>query len=208
MTETTDFKRIKLLSVGDYKNDKNGKPTIKVTEKVLTGMVEAYKDLENNTLPDIIFDHTDTKADRDKEFTVIDPEGKEKQLFGRMPYVIGKIKNLIKVGNDLYGDFINVFKPIKNALDDKLLTSLSAEFFLDIKSNATGKTYPGVLTGVAILPGAKWPELFDKFKPYMFGLEDVNNYPEPIRFSLSDIESENKVICKLQDLENQKENDQ
>ena len=198
MDKRIDFKRIKLLSVGDYKNDKNGKPTIKVTEKVLDGMIEAFNDFKNNTLPDVIIDHKDTKEQRDKAFTIPDDKGKPKEVFGRLPFSVGKIDNLIKIGKDLYGDFINVFEPIKNALTDKLLTSLSSEFFLDIKSNVTGKNYDGVLTAVAILPGGTWAELYDKFKPYMFNLDDTNQLQ---KFSLESFESENKVICKLQDFE-------
>lgn len=198
MDKRIDFKRIKLLSVGDYKNDKNGKPTIKVTEKVLDGMIDAFNDFKNNTLPDVIIDHKDTKEQRDKAFTVPDDKGNPKEVFGRLPFSVGKIDNLVKVGKDLYGDFINVFEPIKNAITDKLLTSLSSEFFLDIKSNVTGKNYDGVLTAVAILPGGTWAELYDKFKPYIFNLDDANQLQ---KFSLESFESENKVICKLQDFE-------
>lgn len=195
---SVDFKKIKLLSIGDYKNDKNGNPTIKVTEKVLDGMVEAFNDLKDNTLPDLIIDHKDTKDERDKAFTVPDKEGKPTKVFGRLPFSVGKITNLQRLGDSLYGDFINVFKPIKNAMKDKLLTSLSSEFFLDIKSNVTDKIYDGVLTAVAILPGGTWAELFDKFEPYMFNLDELK---ESIKFNLDSLNTENKIIFNLQNLQ-------
>lgn len=195
---SVDFKKIKLLSIGDYKNDKNGNPTIKVTEEVLDGIIEAYNDLEENTLPDLIFDHEDTKESRDKKYTVVDPEGKEYKIFGKMPFVLGKIKNLVKEGKSIYGDIINVVEPIRESLKKKLYTSLSPEFFLDIKSNVTGKTYAGVLTAVAILPGGTWAELFDKFKPYMFNLDDLK---ESVKFNLDNFNTENKIIFNLQNLE-------
>lgn len=195
---SVDFKKIKLLSIGDYKNDKNGNPTIKVTEEVLDGMVQAFNDLKDNTLPDLIIDHKDTKDERDKAFTVPDKEGKPTKVFGRLPFSVGKITNLQRLGDSLYGDFINVFKPIKNAMKDKLLTSLSSEFFLDIKSNVTDKVYDGVLTAVAILPGGTWAELFDKFKPYMFNLDELK---ESIKFNLDSLNTENKIIFNLQNLQ-------
>lgn len=195
---SVDFKKIKLLSIGDYKNDKNGNPTIKVTEEVLDGMVQAFNDLKDNTLPDLIIDHKDTKDERDKAFTVPDKEGKPTKVFGRLPFSVGKITNLQRLGDSLYGDFINVFKPIKNAMKDKLLTSLSSEFFLDIKSNVTDKIYDGVLTAVAILPGGTWAELFDKFKPYMFNLDELK---ESIKFNLDSLNTENKIIFNLQNLQ-------
>lgn len=192
---SVDFKKIKLLSIGDYKNDKNGNPTIKVTEKVLDGMVNAFNDLKDNTLPDLIIDHKDTKDERDKAFTVPDKEGKPTKVFGRLPFSVGKITNLQRLGDSLYGDFINVFEPIKNAMKDKLLTSLSSEFFLDIKSNVTDKVYDGVLTAVAILPGGTWAELFDKFKPYMFNLDELQ---EPVKFNFESFNTENKIVFNLQ----------
>ena len=195
---SVDFKKIKLLSIGDYKNDKNGNPTIKVTEEVLDGMVEAFNDLKDNTLPDIIIDHKDTKDDRDKAFTVPDKDNKPVKVFGRLPFSVGKITNLQRLGDSLYGDFINVFEPIKNAMKDKLLTSLSSEFFLDIKSNVTDKVYDGVLTAVAILPGGTWAELFDKFKPYMFNLDELK---EPVKFNFEGFNTENKIIFNLQNLQ-------
>lgn len=196
---SVDFKKIKLLSIGDYKNDKNGNPTIKVTEKVLDGMVQAFNDLKDNTLPDLIIDHKDTKDERDKAFTVPDKDNKPVKVFGRLPFSVGKITNLQRLGDSLYGDFINVFEPIKNAMKDKLLTSLSSEFFLDIKSNVTDKVYDGVLTAVAILPGGTWAELFDKFKPYMFSLDNIKH---PIfRFSLDSFETDNKIIFNSQNLQ-------
>ena len=192
---SVDFKKIKLLSIGDYKNDKNGNPTIKVTEKVLDGMVQAFNDLKDNTLPDLIIDHKDTKDERDKAFTVPDKDNKPVKVFGRLPFSVGKITNLQRLGDSLYGDFINVFEPIKNAMKDKLLTSLSSEFFLDIKSNVTDKVYDGVLTAVAILPGGTWAELFDKFEPYMFSLDNIKH---PIfRFSLDSFETDNKIVFNL-----------
>lgn len=196
---SVDFKKIKLLSIGDYKNDKNGNPTIKVTEKVLDGMVQAFNDLKDNTLPDLIIDHKDTKDERDKAFTVPDKDNKPVKVFGRLPFSVGKITNLQRLGDSLYGDFINVFEPIKNAMKDKLLTSLSSEFFLDIKSNVTDKVYDGVLTAVAILPGGTWAELFDKFEPYMFSLDNIKH---PIfRFSLDSFETDNKIIFNSQNLQ-------
>lgn len=195
---SVDFKKIKLLSIGDYKNDKNGNPTIKVTEKVLDGMVQAFNDLKDNTLPDLIIDHKDTKDERDKAFTVPDKDNKPVKVFGRLPFSVGKITNLQRLGDSLYGDFINVFEPIKNAMKDKLLTSLSSEFFLDIKSNVTDKVYDGVLTAVAILPGGTWAELFDKFKPYMFNLDELK---ESIKFNLDSLNTENKIIFNLQNLQ-------
>ncbi len=196
---SVDFKKIKLLSIGDYKNDRNGNPTIKVTEKVLDGMVDAFNDLKDNTLPDLIIDHKDTKDERDKAFTVPDKDNKPVKVFGRLPFSVGKITNLQRLGDSLYGDFINVFEPIKNAMKDKLLTSLSSEFFLDIKSNVTDKVYDGVLTAVAILPGGTWAELFDKFEPYMFSLDNIKH---PIfRFSLDSFETDNKIIFNSQNLQ-------
>ncbi len=196
---SVDFKKIKLLSIGDYKNDKNGNPTIKVTEKVLDGMVQAFNDLKDNTLPDLIIDHKDTKDERDKAFTVPDKDNKPVKVFGRLPFSVGKITNLQRLGDSLYGDFINVFEPIKNAMKDKLLTSLSSEFFLDIKSNVTDKIYDGVLTAVAILPGGTWAELFDKFEPYMFSLDNIKH---PVfRFSLDSFETDNKIIFNSQNLQ-------
>lgn len=195
---SVDFKKIKLLSIGDYKNDKNGNPTIKVTEKVLDGMVQSFNDLKDNTLPDLIIDHKDTKDERDKAFTVPDKDNKPVKVFGRLPFSVGKITNLQRLGDSLYGDFINVFEPIKNAMKDKLLTSLSSEFFLDIKSNVTDKVYDGVLTAVAILPGGTWAELFDKFKPYMFNLDELK---ESIKFNLDSFNTENKIIFNLQNLQ-------
>lgn len=196
---SVDFKKIKLLSIGDYKNDKNGNPTIKVTEKVLDGMVQAFNDLKDNTLPDLIIDHKDTKDERDKAFTVPDKDNKPVKVFGRLPFSVGKITNLQRLGDSLYGDFINVFEPIKNAMKDKLLTSLSSEFFLDIKSNVTDKVYDGVLTAVAILPGGTWAELFDKFEPYMFSLDNIKH---PVfRFSLDSFETDNKIIFNSQNLQ-------
>jgi len=196
---SVDFKKIKLLSIGDYKNDRNGNPTIKVTEKVLDGMVDAFNDLKDNTLPDLIIDHKDTKDERDKAFTVPDKDNKPVKVFGRLPFSVGKITNLQRLGDSLYGDFINVFEPIKNAMKDKLLTSLSSEFFLDIKSNVTDKIYDGVLTAVAILPGGTWAELFDKFEPYMFSLDNIKH---PVfRFSLDSFETDNKIIFNSQNLQ-------
>ena len=191
---SVDFKKIKLLSIGDYKNDRNGNPTIKVTEEVLDGIIEAYNDLEENTLPDLIFDHEDSKESRDKKYTVVDPEGKEYKIFGKMPFVLGKVNNLVKEGKSIYGDIVNVVEPIKESLKKKLYTSLSPEFFLDIKSNVTGKTYAGVLTAVAILPGGTWAEQFDKFKPYMFNFDGVQ---EPVKFNFEAFNTENKIVFNL-----------
>jgi len=99
---SVDFKKIKLLSIGDYKNDRNGNPTIKVTEKVLDGMVDAFNDLKDNTLPDLIIDHKDTKDERDKAFTVPDKDNKPVKVFGRLPFSVGKITNLQRLGDSLW----------------------------------------------------------------------------------------------------------
>lgn len=193
-------KKVKVLEVGKYKNNRNGEPQVIVTDKTLDGMVEAYNDFKDNTLADLVIDHEDTKEARDKKWKITDPDGKEKPMFERLPYSVGKWINFVREGNSLYADLVNVLEPVKKILDDKVMTTLSPEFWLDMKSNVTNKVYAGLMTGVAILPGGKWPELFDKLKPYMFN-SNSENQPVSVSFSLDGFDCKQKVMCQLQDLD-------
>lgn len=179
----TDFTRIKLFGVGKFK-PVNGKP-VNITPKHLEDMVAFYEKLKSKALPDVIITHSDTKAERDKEYPTL----------AKMPFSVGKITNLFTDGKALYGDYINVLPPIKKALEDKLLTTHSAEIYEDVKVD--GKGYKGILTGVALLPGGKMPALYEIFEPYMYEL-DTFAEDKVNQIDLSEIEYENKVLFNLQ----------
>jgi hypothetical protein len=152
----TDFKRVLLFKAGKF----NGVTT---TPDDLRSMVAFSKEHEN-ILPDLKIDHIDDKENRDSKFKV----------FENFPFSLGKITNLEYNEDEqaLYGDYINVFEPVKNAIDDKLLTTHSAEIYYNVASKKTGKKYPAVLTAVAILPAGKPPALMEVFQPYMYELEN------------------------------------
>ncbi len=151
----TDFKRVLLFKAGEF----NG---VKTTPQDLRDMVAFSKEHEN-IMPDLKIDHVDSKDKRDSRFKV----------FENFPFSLGKITNLEYDENEraLYGDYINVFEPVKNALDDKLLTTHSAEIYYNVSSKKTGKKYKAVLTAVAILPAGKPPALMEVFEPYMYDLQ-------------------------------------
>jgi len=157
--EQTDFKRVLLFKAGKF----NGVTT---TPEDLRSMVAFSKEHEN-ILPDLKIDHSDDKENRDSKFKV----------FENFPFSLGKITNLEynEAEQALYGDYVNVFEPVKNALDDKLLTTHSAEIYYNMTSKKTGKKYPAVLTAVAILPAGKPPALMEVFQPYMYELENYQN---------------------------------
>lgn len=157
--EQTDFKRVLLFKAGKF----NGVTT---TPEDLRSMVAFSKEHEN-ILPDLKIDHIDDKENRDSKFKV----------FENFPFSLGKITNLEynEAEQALYGDYVNVFEPVKNALDDKLLTTHSAEIYYNVASKKTGKKYPAVLTAVAILPAGKPPALMEVFQPYMYELENYQN---------------------------------
>jgi hypothetical protein len=151
----TDFKRVLLFKAGEF----NG---VKTTPQDLQDMVAFSKEHEN-IMPDLKIDHVDSKDKRDSRFKV----------FENFPFSLGKITNLEYDEDEkaLYGDYINVFEPVKNALDDKLLTTHSAEIYYNVSSKKTGKKYKAVLTAVAILPAGKPPALMEVFEPYMYDLQ-------------------------------------
>jgi hypothetical protein len=152
-----DFKGIKLFGVGEFK-PVNGKQ-VKITPKHLEDMVAFYEQLKDKALPDVIITHADNKSVRDKEYPSL----------AKLPFSVGKITSLRTDGEYLYGDYVNVIEPIKNALNDKMLTSHSAEIYEDVKLD--GKDYKAILTGVALLPAGKFPALFKVFEPYMYQMD-------------------------------------
>lgn len=173
----TDFKRVLLFKAGKF----NGVTT---TPEDLRSMVAFSKEHEN-ILPDLKIDHIDDKENRDSKFKV----------FENFPFSLGKITNLEynEAEQALYGDYVNVFEPVKNALDDKLLTTHSAEIYYNVASKKTGKKYPAVLTAVAILPAGKPPALMEVFQPYMYELE---NYQGELS-TFADFEYQDKAFYQV-----------
>ena len=153
----SDFQGVKLFGVGNFK-PVNGKEVV-ITPKHLEDMVSFYEQLREKALPDVIVTHADSKGERDKEYPSL----------AKLPFSVGKITNLRTDGKFLYGDYINVADAIKNALNDKMLTTHSAEIYEDVKLD--GKDYKGILTGVALLPAGKFPALFKVFEPYMYEMD-------------------------------------
>lgn len=173
----SDFEGVKLFGVGRFK-PVNGKEVV-ITPKHLEDMVAFYEKLKEKALPDVIVTHADSKVERDKEYPAL----------AKMPFSVGKITNLRTDGKFLYGDYINVIDPIKNALNDKLITTHSAEIYEDVKLD--GKDYKGILTGVALLPAGKFPALFKVFEPYMYEM-DLHRPNQQI--NLTDITYKSKCL--------------
>lgn len=157
-SDKADFPGIHIFSSGTY-NDKEN------PESYLASMVDFMQD-HDNYAADLKIDHIDNKDDRDKKY----------QVFKNFPYSLGKIKNLEtkEDSKKLFGDYIKVFEPIKKALNDKLLTTHSAEIYYNVTSKKTGKKYPAVLGAVALLPAGKMPALWSEFDPYMYEEENQN----------------------------------
>ena len=177
--DTIDFSNVFIFSVGTFNN-------VLTLSKHIKSMVEFQND-HANIYADLKLDHKDSKDDRDEVY----------KIFENFPYSLAKIKNLStnSDGTKLYGDYINVFKPVKNALNDKLLTTHSAEIYYNVTSKKTGKHYPAVLGSVAILPAGKLPALMEVFKPYMYESEIVDN-SNIINFN-DFIDFESKLICNF-----------
>lgn len=178
--EKVDFKNVLLFKSGLFNN-------VKSTDEDLKSMVEFQKDHEN-IYSDLKIDHIDDLNQRNKEY----------EVFKNFPYSLAKIKNLKFKDGKLFGDYVNVFKPVKNALDDKLLTTHSAEIYYNVVSKTTGKKYKAVLSAVAILPAGKLPALMEVFKPYMYQLQtDIcTNNLNKSEFE-NNFEFEKKLVCNL-----------
>lgn len=172
------FKRVLLFKAGTF----NG---VKTTPENLKDMV-AFALEHENILPDLKLDHIDDKDKRDNKF----------KIFENFPFSLGKITNLEynEVEESLYGDYINVFEPVRNALDDKLLTTHSAEIYYNVVSKKTGKKYSAMLAAVAILPAGKPPALMEVFSPYMYELEQSQDNGLT---DFSGFEYENKSIYSI-----------
>lgn len=170
--ESADFEKVHLFNAGTF-NGISNKP------EHLRSMVEFAKD-HPNIYADLKLDHIDDKKSRDTKF----------KIFENFPYVLATIKNLSvnADGTKLFGDYVKVFEPVKNALKDKLLRTHSAEIFYNVTSRKTGKKYPAVLGAVAILPAGKMPALMEVFKPYMYRLNGIS---DAITF-------ENKLVCNFE----------
>lgn len=176
--EQIDFKKILIFKSGTFNN-------IKTTPEHLADIVRFFED-HQNIYADLKLDHIEDKKERDDLYP----------LFKNFPYSLGKIKDLetAKNNTELYGDYINVLKPIKNAIDDKLLTTHSAEIYYNVTSKTTGKKYKAVLAAVALLPAGKLPALMEVFKPYMYELQQTEAADNPF---MSGFEWESKEVCQL-----------
>ena len=172
--ENIDFEQIMLFKAGTFNN-------VETTEEHLNDMVAFAQD-HPNIYADLKMDHIDDKEKRDTKFKV----------FENFPYSLGKIKNLAVKAGKLFGDYINVFEPVKNSLKDKLITTHSAEIYYNVTSKKTGKKYKAVLGAVALLPAGKLPALMEVFEPYMYELG----------FNSSDFIFDKKVLCEFSEREN------
>jgi len=183
--EKVDFTNILLFKSGTFNN-------IKSDPEHLEGMVNFQND-HPLIYADLKLDHIDDKKTRDETYPV----------FKNFPFTLGRVKKLKTKDNntELYGDYINVFEPVKAALDDKLFTTHSAEIYYNVTSKETKKKYPAVLGAVSILPAGKFPALMEVFKPYMYDLGDSENDESILSFNqdsfLKDFEYEKKIVCNL-----------
>jgi len=110
------------------------------TEEDIEEMIKAFNELKKKRDIPLKLGHTDKQR-------ILQKEGLA---------AAGWIKELKKKGNKLVAKIVNIPKKIKELIEKKLYKNVSAEIWWNYKDRNTGKVYPRVLTGVALL-GADIP---------------------------------------------------
>lgn len=153
-------KHVKLFSEGFFNKRK-------YTREELEDAVKAQIYLKEFALPDLKISHAESKEKRDELYPILK----------NLPFTVGKIDNFsLEKENKkavLFGDYINVFEPIKNMINDNLLTTHSAELYTDVEL-MNGNKYKIVITAISFVPAGELPALFEVFTPYMYSLDKSN----------------------------------
>lgn len=124
-----ELKNIEIFAVGKWKGDV-------YTTDDLDAMVNAYQELKSRVEPPLKLGH---------DFR---PEAP----------AVGWITSVRRDGDKLLADIKDIPDEVYDAVEKKLYKKISAEIVLDYQDSVSEKTYPYVISGVALL-GAKLPAI-------------------------------------------------
>lgn len=142
---TYNLYHVKLFSTGVWNGDA-------YSTKDLDDMVQADKEIGHQLKPWIKYGHDEAQAYANSAGL---PRG-------------GTVRNLVREGDTLFGDIVNIPPPVYHAMEQKSWEGRSPEIYWDLPFSGNGKTYRRALRAIAIL-GAELPAnptLGDVFHAY------------------------------------------
>ena len=138
---------VPVFAVGTHNGDE-------YTAKDLNDMVSAFKALSGRVDPPVKIGHTSDEFNKNLALKMgIEPELIKGEA-GNGVMAFGWVDNLRVSGGVIYADLTDVPEPVADLIESKSYKQVSAEVMFDYQDK--GKTYPKVLTGLALL-GAELP---------------------------------------------------
>jgi len=191
---------VPIFAIGTHNGDK-------YTVKDMDDMVSAFKALSGRVDPPVKIGHTSDEFNKALALKMgIEPELIKGEA-GNGIMAFGWVDNLRVSGDVMYADLTDVPEPIADLIESKSYKKVSAEIMFDYQDK--GKTYPKVLTGLALL-GAELPAVkesgLETAAVYMvvnkpdsvieFALNSEEVTYEELRPALSDIDKSIDTVMK------------
>jgi len=141
---TTSVYGVPIFAAGVHNGDK-------YTLDDLKGMIASFQKLKGRLDPPVKIGHTSDEFNKRLAIKMgVEPEMIKGEA-GNGVMAFGWVESLRLSGNMLYADLSDVPQPVAELIEGKSYNKVSAEILFDFEDN--GKTYPKVLSGLALLGG-------------------------------------------------------